>query len=363
MQKILQNWILSKLEAVKDANCVLLQDPLHLLPETVGFIHTFARDHGFTVIVAATNLAFRELYETTIADSDMRKLLVVDRTPARRCLEPAINSAPPLFYPDFLVNTPEEARINLDLRQFLKETTGDPNWPQEANDPKYARMVVPHLDAVLRAHQNLQAAHAGRFTDHDWKTIVARSALGVAETAFKKLDAEDYWKIGLLGHEVLEHLESLAPEVTKPIREELRKAPAPFCYFADHDPEMVIQAFYLAVILAQHTENWNLLLAKLDPSLEPLSNINPEILWDALPKLVALDREQAQKDFESVERSLSKEKLQFLLLDQMKVSTLEGFTAAVEKEQYSTLVRSLALLMALDNLLSTQPDKEVQGGC
>jgi hypothetical protein len=90
------------------------------------------------------------------------------------------------------------------------------------------------------------------------------ATLGVPEAAFKKLETLDYWKVALLRHESLKELEELAPQVTQPILEKLRHVPAPFCWFTDHDPELVLRAFYLSVILAQHAENWNLLLANLD---------------------------------------------------------------------------------------------------
>ena len=200
---MLRRWVLTKLEAAKDNKRILLRDSLRLLPEADGGIHGFARENGFTVLVAATNLVFRELYERAIADSGTKKMLVIDRAPLRRRTTQTLTKAPPPFYPDFLANTPEDARIDVDLRLFLKTTTGDPNWPAETNDPSYARLIAKSLDGVLRAHQNLRTAHPGRFTDHDFKTIVAFAALGVSEAAFKKLDAAQYWKIALLGHETL----------------------------------------------------------------------------------------------------------------------------------------------------------------
>jgi hypothetical protein len=214
---------------------------------------------------------------------------------------------------------------------------------------------VGHLDSIIQAHKNLRAAHPGRFTDHDFKAIVAFASLGVPDGAFKKLRPEDYWKIGLLGHEALDELDSLAPEVTGPIVEELRKAPAPFCYFADHHSEAVIRAFYLSLILAQHTDNWKLLLANIDPALQPLADIKRDTLSKSGPKLVALNAEQAQKDLERIEGLLSRDALELLLIEQFKVTSAAGFASVIEKERYSTLVRSLALLLALDNLLSSEP--------
>lgn len=357
---MLKDWILSKLETVKDFNHVLVRDPLHILSEVDGTIHTFARMHGFTVIVAATNLVFRELYERVTFDPETKKLLVIDRAPARRRSSPSVMKAPPPFYPDLLVNTPVEARIDVDLRQFLIDKTGDLDWPWEVNESLYARLIVSHLEAVLRAYQNLRTAHERRFTDADFKTIVAFASLGVADAAFKKLDAQDYWKIGLLAHDALDELESLTPEITNPIRNELKNAPAPFCFFANHDAEIVVRAFYVSLILSQHTENWKLLLANIDTALAPMSSFDADILRQSAPKLIQLNREQAQRDLESVECSLTKDNVQFLLIDQLKVSLPSGFISVIEKECYSTLTKSLSLIMALDNLISHSPANDEQ---
>ncbi len=357
---MLQNWVLSKLELIKKSNYVLVRDPMRLLPEADRTIHTFGRENGFTVIMAATNLVFRELYENAVADSETKKLLVIDRAPIRRKINPSIMKAPPPFYPDLLSNIPTEARVELDLRQFLQEITGDPNWPTDTNEPQYARLITKNLDAVLQAHKNLRNSDPKRFTDADFRKIVAYAALGIAVAAFKKLDAEDYWKIGLIGHEAIEELDQLVPEITKPIKAELEKAPAPYCWFARHDPVIVIRAFYLSVILAQHTDDWSLLLANIDPALKPLSKIDTKVLYEAAPKLLNINSAQANKDLEEVERSLDKEAFQFLLIDQLSIVNPESFTTIIEKEHYSTLIRSLALLLGLDNLLSNKPSVDEQ---
>jgi len=352
---MLWQWTQSKLEALKDCSRVLVCDPLHLLRESEGKIHEFAKANGFTVIIAATNLAFRELIERAIGDPDVRKLLFIDQTPAVRLSDPSLAKAPPTFYPDLLAETPADSRIELNLRQFLVETSGDTNWPAESNDSRFARLIVKYLPSVLEAHRNLRIAESNRFTDNDFKTIVAFAALGVARSAFKKLEPEDYWQIGLIEHEALESLENLVPEITAPIRKQLQKAPAPFCYFVDHDPELVTRAFYISAILAQHSSNWGLLIANIDPILKPLADIKPEVLARSTLDLIAKNREQSRKHLEVAEASLSAEALKFLLLDYLKVNTSSGFVVVIEKEQYSSLIRSLALLMALENLLSVQP--------
>ncbi|NMB85664.1 MAG: PglZ domain protein [Methanosaeta sp. PtaB.Bin018] len=350
---MLKSWVLSKLDGVKDSPRVIVSDPLQLLkPDSV--INEFAKSNGFTAISASTNLQFREPYENALSDPEIKKILLIDRTPESRKARSALNKAPPLFYPDFLANTPEEARIRLDLRHFLKETTNDPNWPQEANEPRYARLIVKNLKGIIRAHENLRTADERRFTDHDFRTIVAFAALGVPEKAFKKLDSSDLWTIGLLKHEELSELEYLAPDIILPIKDQFSDAEPPFCWFGDHDPERVIRAFYLSAILSQHFDNWQLLLANIDPSLKPLSNIKAEVLKEAAPKLVELDSHQADADLSDLERSLTPESLKFLLIDQMKIMDAKSFASAIETEGYSTLIRSLSLLMALEDLLTSE---------
>src|SRR5437867_276440 len=120
---MLRAWVLSKLEPVKDHDRVLICDPLSLLSQQDSAIHQFARDNGFTVIVASTNLVFRELYVQALADSQTKKILLIDRAPARRRTQVSTTKAPPTFYPDFLNQTTPEARIDLSLREFLRQET------------------------------------------------------------------------------------------------------------------------------------------------------------------------------------------------------------------------------------------------
>src|SRR5262249_44806909 len=155
------------------------------------------------------------------------------------------------------------------------------------------------------------------FTDHDSQTIVAYAALGIAPMAFKRLDPDCYWRIGLLGHPVLEELEALVPQVTRPIRNALRTAPAPFCWFGERDAETILRAFYLSVILAQHLPGWRLLLANLDPSLASLSGVDERTLAEAVPGLIRFDPRRAHRDVATVEDSLSSGALQLLLFDQL----------------------------------------------
>ncbi|MCF7634651.1 MAG: PglZ domain-containing protein [Dehalococcoides mccartyi] len=352
------SWVLEKLEAVKHEQNLIIEDSLRLIPDADGSVHRFANENGFTVIVASTNLVFRELYEKAANDKEIEKLLILDRAPARRRSQTSLTKAPPPFYPDFLARIPETARIKIMLRQFLIEKTGDPNWPIESNDPRFARLIIGSIEAVLKAHASLRVAHPTRFTDHDFKTIVAYSALGVPESAFKRPEAKSYWRICLFGYPALAELDSLAPEIASSIRDEIRRAPAPFLWFADSPPDSVIRAFYLSTILAQHIDHWKLVLASIDSDLKPFSDINVAILCEAAPELISIDSARAHQDLQDIEASLSKEALNLILLDQLKIFTHGRFADVIEREHYSTLIRSLSLLAALDNLLSETPQND-----
>lgn len=354
---MLLEWALHKFEAAEDEPRVLIVDPLHLLPEKEGDIHRFAHSRGYTVLIASTNLVFRELYEKAISDNSIEKLLVIDRAPERRRKHGSTMKAPPPFYPDFLSQVPANARIALHLRDFLIYKTGDSNWPERCNKPEFARLLSRNLENVLIAHKNLRNAAPDRFTDHDYEVIVAYASLGIPHAAFKNLEPIDYWRIGLLGYEKLVELESIVPEITAPIRDELKKAPAPFCWLAEYGTESVIHAFYLSVILSQHTESWSMLLANIDPELSRFSSISPELLGEgkAASQLIALDERQAGRDIERVEASFTREAIQRVLIDTIGVNDPSKCVGIIEREKYSSFIRSLALISALDNYLSDKP--------
>lgn len=353
---MLSQWVLTKIEPLLDHHKILIRDSLRLLPEIDGEIHQFAKKNGFLVIPFSTNLAFREIYEQVGTLPEVKKIIFIDRAPMRRRLQPAQDRAPAPFYPDLFEQIAPEARIDLDLRQFLIEKTGDPSWPKMVNESQFARLITKNLEAALQAHRNLRNADKSRFTDYDFQTIAAYAALGVADCAFKQFDYKIYWRIGLLRHEILKELDRLVPEITKPIYLELNQAPVPFRWLKDHDPEPVIHACYLAAILDQHFEHGSLLIARLHPTLAALGDIQSEILNQALPELIEMDAAKAFTDIEQVENELDATALHYLIVDQFKLTEPGNFVSIIQKERYSTLIRGLALLFGLEDALSDKPD-------
>jgi hypothetical protein len=355
------NWLVGRLESVKGEETILIRDPYHLLAERENALHAWASEHEYTVVVAATNLAFRYLYQQVLADPEVRHLLVIDRTPQSRLRNSFPTQAPPIFYPDLLERTALHARITLDLQKILIELTADSSWPQLANTAPYPQLIKDHLPAVLEAHKNLRSVHHARFSDTDFQTIVTYAALGIEHAAFKTLTTADYWRISLLGPRALRDLEHLTSNITKPLKEKLKAAPAPFCWFErSDDPEIVLRAFYLSMILAQHHSEWRLLLAQADKDLAHLNTIPDPQLREAAGELLKLTARRVQSDLQEIEEQLSRAALQRLLIDALRITDIAQAASLIEHEHYSTLFRTLALLLALDNLLSSSPDEDIR---
>ena len=353
-RSLLKSWILGHLERLKNRPRVVIIDPHKLLSQTDEGLKTFAEKHGFIVIFASTNLVFRELYEHATKDPVKLKLLLIDQTPVSRRMKSSSPRAPPLFYPDLIKDVSEEEIINLDLQQFLKDQTGDPNWPKEANDRKYARSIVRHLKDVLEAHKNFRSTGRAGFTNQDFHTIVAFASLGLGNFAFKNVESVDYWKI-VFAHEEFKELEDLTPDILNRIKKYLEKAPKPFKWCAAQDPAVVINSLYLAVILSQHSDEWKSLLTQIDPDGRKFSEIPVTDLKKAVSGLISGAPEKADQDLAALEESLSADALKMLLVEQLKIQEPAGFLRVLEREQYSLLIRSLALLMAIGDILSAEP--------
>jgi hypothetical protein len=358
---MLVEWVLEKLESVKNEPYIVLRDPLQLLSPTEDGLKTFADNNDYITIVAATNLVFRELLQEAHSDPQKQKVLLIDRTPLGRQRHEQGRHAPPIFYPDLLDEVPESAYITLDLQEFLKDqTNGDPTWPKEVNNRQYARLIAQNLEGVLDAYGNLRRADSSRFTDEDLRKIVAFASLGIGESAFISLKPGDYWKIGLLKHEELKELSLLTPDVIKTVKQSLTKAPKPFCWFAQHDPDVVIRGFYLSLIISQHSDNWPLILQSIAPDVQFFGDLSAEELTNIAPSLIKESPQRANADLDDAENYLDKEALSLLLIDQLHIDEPQGFVSVIQQENFSTLVRSLTLLLAIRDLMSPKPSLEYQ---
>ncbi len=218
------------------------------------------------------------------------------------------------------------------------------------------RVSFRHLEGVLKAHSNLRIAQKDRFTDHDFKIIVAYAALGIADMAFKKLDPACYWRIGLTRPCRAGGTGLFGPRDHSADQNTLRKAPAPFCWFGASGTRKRSSGVLFSGDPGAAPAWLAAAPGERGPGLAPLAGMDEKILKDAVPEIIQLDLKQADRDLAMVEGSLSKEALQLLLLDQMHLDQPSGFTSALEKDGYSTLYPWPGSSVSPGNLLGPQPD-------
>ena len=355
---MITDWLVQQLEQRSDRARLIVTDPLNLVTYNEPRLRAFADRHGFLMVAASTNLVFRELLAAARDDPGRTRLLVVDKTPFHRRSFGRHDRAPPLFYPDLLNGTKPEDRVDLSLVTYLNSITGDRGWPMIVDTPEYARVIAEHLDEVIVAHHNLRQIDPVRFTDDDLKQIVTAAALGMGSSAFGSADPVGNWQIGLLHHTEFTELGRLAPEAMETMKKRLARAPRPFNWFADHDPEDVVRGFYLGLILSQHDPNWELLLTRIDPGLRFFSGVAAEDLHRYAPEIIAAAPDVADRDCTRSEDAIDVDILREIAFERLSIASPDGFFKLLEQEEYSTLFRSLALLSALRDLLGETPDLE-----
>lgn len=355
---MLQEWVIEKLNSVRDNSIVLIKDPYQLTKGLSNILHSWGKENSFSILPAATNMVFRWKYNEAKKDPSIKKFLILDLTPASR-LKADRHKAIPLFYPDVIYACGNSEIVMLDLQDYLKTITKDDLWPAIVNDPRISKLIRPNLGNILKAYKNLRLAHPTRFTDKDFETILVFACLGIPEEAFKKISEKDYWEIGLLSHQNFDEVENLFPDAIRTIKDDLRNAPAPFCYFADNDPRVVSKLYFFSLILSQHTTNWKLLLANLDPLLQPFTNIDLGVIKGSFPLLLAKDIERTKNDILSVEEAIDEDGLNLIMTEVINSKDLSGYWAALQKEKYSSLLSSIYMLHLLSLLISETSVPEI----
>ena len=337
---MLESYILSKLESIKNSSLIILRDPQRMIRPGARAVDGWAQEHGFTVLLCTGNLALREMYERLRNTPDAR-ILLVDRS----------RNDGQLFYPDLEAASPKPP-LEITLTDFLVEKTGDPSWPHLVADRNFSRLILANIEGVLAAHEQLRQVSPSRFSDSDLYKIILGASLHI--NPFKKLSTSEVRKICLEQHSTLEELNRVLPDEVKVILQQIIKsAPKPFCYLLDRDPEAIIRAFTLAGILHQHGLDYLLLLANLDPALHEYKNIEPAVLDAALKDQIAFDPDCILADVQKVEEFLKEDpkRLSFLLRDQLHLDEPKFAVEVLKKEQLSNLVRSVALVTLLVDLI------------
>jgi hypothetical protein len=351
----LEQWVIDKLNPLKGQKLIILADPQRMIRAGAQAVDGWAKENSFTVLFCSGNLALREMYENLRSDTSA-KIILVDRTRE--------NSKLPLFYPDLEARCKPKARLTITLRDFLVDQTGDQRWPLLVNsDRNLSRLILDHLDKALDAHRQLRDADEFRFQDSDLYKVVLGATLKV--NPFKTLNGGEIRRLCIENHERLEKIKELfsarteteAGEVLDHLKRQIEKADKPWCWMLDNDPQAVVRAFTLAAIMYQHGLEYEVLLANFDVSLERFKAIPKKSIESTIKDMLKADPDQIAEDVAAVEGFLKEEprkRLSFLLAERCKLDNPADARKVLLGEKLSSLVRSMALLSLLTDLLTNR---------
>jgi hypothetical protein len=355
MVVMLEEWVIDKLNPLKSEKLVILADPQRMIRTGAQAVDGWAKQNNFTVLFCSGNLALREMYEN-LRNDPSAKIILVDRTREKAKL--------PLFYPDLEARCKPKARLVITLRDFLIEETGDQRWPLIVNsDRNLSRLILENQDKTFAAHRQLRDVDEFRFQDSDLYKIVMGASLNV--NPFKKLNGAEIRRLCIENHEQLETIRDLfssedateAGEVFAHLKNQIEQADSPWCWMLDHDPQSVVRAFTLSAIMYQHGLEYEVLLANFDVDLERFKAIPKKSIEYAIKDMLKADPDQIAEDVAAVEGFLKEEpkkRLAFLLADRCKLDNPENARKVLLKEKLSSLIRSMALLSLLIDLMTNR---------
>jgi hypothetical protein len=358
---MLEQWVIGKLNPLKGEKLIIIADPQRMIRAGAQAVDGWAKDNGFTVLFCSGNLALREMYENLRTDTSA-KIILVDRTRERAKL--------PLFYPDLESRCRLKARLTITLRDFLIEETGDQRWPPLVNsDRNLSRLILDQQVKAIDAHHQLRDVDENRFQDSDLYKIVLGATLNV--NPFKKLNGGEIRRLCIENHEQLEKIKDLfstevateASEVLAHLKGQIEHAEKPWCWMLDNDPQAVVRAFTLSAIMHQHGLEYDVLLANFDVDLERFKAIPKRSIESTIKDMLKADPDQIADDVAAVEEFLKEEpkkRLAFLLAERCKLDIPDNARKLLLTEKLSSLVRSMALLSLLIDLL-TNRKKEYHG--
>ncbi|QQS46117.1 MAG: PglZ domain-containing protein [Acidobacteriota bacterium] len=352
---MLEQWVIDRLNPLKSEKLIIIADPQRMIRAGARAVDGWARENGFTVLFCSGNLALREMFENLRNDASAR-IILVDRTRE--------NSRLPLFYPDLEAYCKPKARLSISLRDFLIEHTGDHRWPLLVNtDRNLSRLILDELDGAIRAYGQLREVDPHRFQDSDLYKIVLGATLDI--NPFKTPGAAEIRRLCIESHDRLEEIRKLfsaesaadAHDVLGQLKSRIEQADKPWCWMLDNDPELVVRAFTLSAILHQHDLPYELLLANFDTDLEPFKKIPRKSIEGTISEMLKADPDQISDDVAAVESFLKEEpdeRLAFLFFEQCRIDEPEQARKVLLAEKLSSMVRSMALLSLLIDLLTNR---------
>jgi len=352
---MIESWILDKLNALRSERSIIVHDPQRMIRAGATVVDGWAKEHGFVVLIPSGNLGLRDQYEQ-IRDNPGVKVILVDRTRERANL--------PLFYPDLESQCSSRANMTITLRDFLVYQTLDDRWPRDVNERNLSRLVLTDLEGTLRAYQQLRdATDSQRFADSDLYKIILGAVLGI--NPFKKPSAREIRALCIQRHERLEEIRNLfaasgvseAVSVLNALKEQVAHAQRPWCWMLEHDPQDVVRAFTLACLLHQHGLEYEVLLGNFDPSLSRYQDIPQSVIAETTKELLLSEPDGLSADVVRIEEFLIEEpqkRLAFLLANRCQIDQAPQARTVLLAEKLSPLVRSLALVSLLADLLTQQ---------
>ncbi|HPQ70645.1 MAG TPA: PglZ domain-containing protein [bacterium] len=360
-RKKLEQWVVDKLEPLKDERSIVLRDPQRMIQRDARAVDGWAADSRFNALICTGNFRFRIWYEN-IKDDRSVNLLLVDQT--RDSDASRRNAPPPVFYPDLLALTKPKARLTVTLRDFLVHATDDRRWPSLVNERNLSRIVLENLGGILLAHSQLRRVHDERFSDTDLYKIILGAMLGI--DPFRNPSELEVRRLCVEQHARFEEVKRLLPtEVTDVLMRSIGQTKAPFCWFVKYDDhELVMRAFTLALLLHQYDDlDPKLLLANFDPALKELREIDPQTLDRAGKEFLESDPDRLAEDIRKLEEFLQEdaERINLLFNDLLKILDRKNAIRVLKAEKLSPLVRTTALAVLLADLLSNRnPDLHLE---
>ena len=125
----------------------------------------------------------------------------------------------------------------------------------------------------------------------------------------------------------------------------------------DYDPQAVVRAFTLSAIMHQHGLEYGVLLANFDVGLEKFKAIPEKSIEYTIKDMLKADPDQIADDVAAVETFLKEEpekRLAFLLADRLTLDNPDYARKVLLTEKLSSLVRGMALLSLLIDLLTNR---------
>src|SRR5262249_55410437 len=148
-----------------------------------------------------------------------------------------------------------------------------------------------------------------------------------------------------------------ANDVFAHLKHQIQQAEKPWCWMLDHDPQAVVRAFTLAAVLHQHGLEYDVLLANFDTGLERFKAIPKRSIEYTIKDMLRADPDQTADDVAAVEEFLKEEpekRLAYLLAERCKLDNPDDARKVLLAEKLSSLVRSMALLSLLIDLLTNR---------